>query len=387
MVAGTLAGCGAGDEATEPADPAPAPPSADQRSPFFAVNGNVLFTQLLEGRAPLLESHLAQIAAAPISSVRASLDWRRVEPTDPGGGAHIYNFSSHDTWVAALAEHDLRWDPTILGFPVPPWATDPDAAAACESRSPPAAVADYAAFAAALAERYGRGGSFWQEHPSLPELPVVQYEIWNEPNYGSFWCPAPDPPAYAELLRGSAAAIRAVDPRARIVLGGLAPFPESDSDAAPAYMSLADFVDALTAADQTVPDYVDAVGIHTYGEDATAAFAAVVVARAAIDQAGFEDKPIVLNEAGWPSQGSQGGFTAVEDEATRAGAIAELTERVFAARDGLDIRQFAPYTWVSESADATDQEHWFGLADPATGAPYEAGAAYRDAVERLSSRP
>jgi hypothetical protein len=31
-------------------------------------------------------------------------------------------------------------------------------------------------------QRYGRGGTFWAAHPSLPYKPVTAWEVWNEPN-------------------------------------------------------------------------------------------------------------------------------------------------------------------------------------------------------------
>ena len=38
-----------------------------------------------------------------------------------------------------------------------------------------------AAFVSSFAQQYGRGGTFWSQHPELPYLPVESYEIGNEP--------------------------------------------------------------------------------------------------------------------------------------------------------------------------------------------------------------
>ena len=51
-------------------------------------------------------------------------------------------------------------------------------------------------------------------HPELPALPVVAYEIWNEPNGGWFWLPRPDPARYADMYIRARAAIKGVDPAA-----------------------------------------------------------------------------------------------------------------------------------------------------------------------------
>jgi hypothetical protein len=46
--------------------------------------------------------------------------------------------------------------------------------------------------------------------------------VWNEPNVSLFWRPAPDPRAYALLVRRVSEAMRAVDPAIKIVAGVLA---------------------------------------------------------------------------------------------------------------------------------------------------------------------
>ncbi len=47
------------------------------------------------------------------------------------------------------------------------------------------------------------------------------YEIWNEPNI-DYWNPAPSPEEYGRLYKAVAPAIRAADPSAKIIFGGLA---------------------------------------------------------------------------------------------------------------------------------------------------------------------
>lgn len=81
------------------------------------------------------------------------------------------------------------------------------------------AAADFASFAAALAERYGPGGAFWRARPDLAADPVDTYEIWNEPDVGMFWAPASDPARYADLYLRARDAIKAVDPGARVIVG------------------------------------------------------------------------------------------------------------------------------------------------------------------------
>jgi beta-mannanase len=85
---------------------------------------------------------------------------------------------------------------------------------------PPKDSADYARFAAAVASRYGRGGTFWSQNPALAPRPLQAIEIWNEPWLWGFWRPNPDPQAYAALVRAAAPAIKAAAPQMKVILSG-----------------------------------------------------------------------------------------------------------------------------------------------------------------------
>ena len=61
--------------------------------------------------------------------------------------------------------------------------------------------------------------AFWAAHPELPALPIVRWEIWNEPNLTGYWCPGGEPARYADLFVQAASQIRKADPAARLVLG------------------------------------------------------------------------------------------------------------------------------------------------------------------------
>ena len=84
----------------------------------------------------------------------------------------------------------------------PSWETG-----SSDEHTPPANPNDYAAFVGALAQRFGSR--------------VSAYEIWNEEDSPSWWTGAPNPAAYAQLLQATYPAIKAAEPSATVVLGGL----------------------------------------------------------------------------------------------------------------------------------------------------------------------
>jgi hypothetical protein len=75
----------------------------------------------------------------------------------------------------------------------------------------------YAGWAARVVERYDGDG-----HRDAPGSPrVAAWEIWNEPDMDGTWLPRADPGAYASMLRKAYDAIKAADPTAVVLNGGV----------------------------------------------------------------------------------------------------------------------------------------------------------------------
>jgi hypothetical protein len=304
---------------------------------------------------------LAAMGAAGLSVVRFDARWGVIEPSGTAGGAHRYRWSAYDAIVRSLAQAHLRWYP-VLDYSAP-WAS---------SRPgfpyyAPADPAAFAAFAGALAARYGRGGSFWRSNPRLPAKPVESYEIWNEENGGYFWRPAPDPGGYADLYLAARTAIRAHDPAAQAVVGGLTE------------PGAAEFLSGMLAARPALRGQIDAAGLHPYEQTAQLSAVDVLDLRAALYGLGLGGVPIEITEVGWTTRG-QG---AVSD-ASRAADYRWLTR--WAATCGrCGVTRFLPHTWVTRERAAFDRSDWFGLYHP-SGVPTQAGIAYAQTVRSLSAR-
>src|SRR6185295_11550826 len=71
-----------------------------------------------------------------------------------------------------------------------------------------------------LATRYGPSGTFWKQNPTLPKLPIRDWQIWNEPDATKYWSDQPFVADYTALLKAARVALRGVDPGARTVLAG-----------------------------------------------------------------------------------------------------------------------------------------------------------------------
>ena len=284
---------------------------------------------LLQQPADRWPAVLAQFSAAGMTFVRADASRSGIEAT-PG----VYDFSSTDRLVAALAKASLRWYP-MVGYSSAWSGVSPG-----DLFSRPADPSGYVAFAAALAKRYGTGGSFWGEHPELPALPTTRYEIWNEENAHMFWREqATAPEDYADLYAATRAAIRRVDPTASVVVGGLVE------------MGSVSFISRFFAHRPDLRGKVDAIGYHTYNPSAGDMLSSMSTIRAAIN-AVDPGVPIDITEAGFSTVGMS--------EARRSANLSALVSGV-AAHPKLGVRSLLYFSAMTEYRDPTSWFHWLGL--------------------------
>jgi hypothetical protein len=377
------AGCGGTETPEAPDQLPPGQHPAAVPDGFFGVNGQGLRPLAEDGRLDLLGEQLDRIAAGGIDFIRANIDWTRLEPAAPRHGRHSYEFGGLDAWVNALAERGLRWQLQVVGVPTPQWAATAADAPVCGARAAPARAADVAALSDALARRYGRGGSFWDAHPDLAYEPVTEYELWNEENYGSFWCPIPHPGAYAELADLSARAIHGVDAQAEVVLGGLAGFRDTRVGApgGAAHISSDVFLRHMLVARPELVREIDVVAVHAYGHDPAGVLSTVAFQRRAVDASALRGKPLSVNEVGWYTAGVGPDVTSEE---TRADYMGEVTHDL--AESDCGILSLAPHTWITAETDPANPEDWYGIADPETGEPYPSGVAYIEQVLLFEGR-
>lgn len=363
---------------------APASPRPD----FFGLSAPELYSMSLDGRFSLRDSALDHIEAAGIDTVRTEIGWRDVEPNPPVNGVHTYNWQPLYGHIAALAEHGQSLAPMIMAPPA--WAQPAASAGFCQRRGglDPARVADYATFVSAVAKTLGRDGSYWRwaatYRPDLPQRPITSYEIFNEPNWDPFWCPEIDPETYATALAAAADAIHAVDPQARVSLGGLVVL-EQDQYAGSHLLGMATkrFLERMTAAVPGLGSRIDAVAVHTYWATPAANLRALGLVEGWLDDAGLGDESLVVSEYGWRSGGPAGGLA----EGERAQMIADYTDSLTRlARTDCRIVGIFPHDWITPRVNTADPEHWYGLADPLTGAPLASGVAYADTIDAYENR-
>jgi len=349
VLAGATALAGCGGAAT--------PPAASQRAKFLGANAQFVFLAGSRER----DLQLDAMVRAGVTFVRDDAPWELVEPAAPIAGHHRYSWGVLDGVVEALAQRRLRW------LPIADYSTTWSSISLGRTFAPPARIDDYAAFAAALAARYGPDGAFWREHPSLAAVPVRQIELWNEPNTTIFWPPSPNPAAYAKLFAVASVAIRAANPAVTAVVGGLAPAGDTA------------FLRAMIHALPMVRGLIDAVGLHPYATDARGVQAIVATMRRSLNADGLSEASIVVTEVGWPVRGHSA--ANVVSDATRARDLALALRLV--VQSGCGVSAFAPYAWTTPQRDPSNSEDWYGLYGP-HAIPSRTAIALTDAAARLN---
>jgi len=170
-----------------------------------------------------LRAEFADIAAIGARMLRMDLNWHLVQDAGPDA----FDWSAPDRVVrqARAAGLEILF---VVGS-VPQWARKQPG-----ERSPIADPATYARFLSIAVSRYA-------------PLGIRHWEVWNEPNLDGPW-PRPDAAAYAALLKAAYPAIKAADPAATVISGGLASVVATGPLVGPVkYVSAVDFVRTLYA--------------------------------------------------------------------------------------------------------------------------------------------
>jgi hypothetical protein len=290
---------------------------------------------------------LERMGEGRVGTVRVTLPWAHIDRTAAPGD---YDWSRFDAVVAGASRHGVAVLPTI--YTVPSWVARLDgcpasSGAAC-SISPPRTqigLSLWRSFVAAAVRRYGPEGLFWSLNPALPERPVRNWQVWNEPNSPGFFAPRPDVDAYAALLTAAAEAIRSVDERADVVLGGLYRYPLSGRDGG---IRGTDFLERLYER-PGIEAAFDGVAIHPYAARMSGVKAQVRRMMRVVRAAGDGDARIWITEIGWASGGRSNPLN--RGRRGQAKRLEQAFRWFTAKRDRLGIRLVAWYAWRDMAPD------------------------------------
>jgi hypothetical protein len=193
---------------------APAAGAARKAPPrFMGMN----WDSAIAASSPELQAaQFPRMGSAGVETVRRTFLWAQAQPAE---GDPI-DLSASDSYVALAAARGIEVLPIVIL--APDWARLSPAPVA-----PPRDPTLIQPYIRALVRRYGESGSFWAEHPELPRVPIRYWQFWNEPHLPYQWTLPKDrenqwPQTYVSQLKVFYRTVKETDPRAKVVLAGLA---------------------------------------------------------------------------------------------------------------------------------------------------------------------
>jgi hypothetical protein len=231
---------------------------------------------------------LSLMERSDIQSVRLPMAWPAIEAESPS--VRRPDWAGFDSNVRLAAEHGIRIFPFVDGSP--DWVASGSTVEPVETAWQRWA---WATFLRDAVDRYGPEGSFWEENPDLPFLPVRRWEIWNEENIVTF-ARHPDATRFAKLIRLSGRVLHNADPGSKVIVGGLFGRPLQT----PPNVQSGDFLSQLYRA-RRVKRFFDGVALHPYVSDAGAITAEIENLRRVMRVHHDSSTPIYVTELGWGS--------------------------------------------------------------------------------------
>lgn len=268
-------------------------------------------------------AEFGRITRVGAEAIITEVNWNFIQPHED----QAPNWSRTDRVVLNAAKRGMTVMADVLY--APRWAAvDPGSGA-----SPPKPD-KYAQFLHELIVRYGPNGQFWEFHPELPQLPIRDWQVWNEPPSPGFWSKQPFAKRYVALLKAARFAIKGTDPGARVVLAGLT------------WKSWEDIAKIYKAGGHGL---FDAVSLHPYTKRPIDVPAIVGEVRKVMARYGDAKLPVLITELSWPSAkghpNDHYGYEVTEKE--QASKLAQVLPILARQRVRLHIERVYWFSWLS----------------------------------------
>ncbi len=291
----------------------------------FNPNPNIFGVQMPGNTGPS-SPYYDLMVGSEASWIRVPIAWYLIEPQPLNPSQ--YNWNSADTFTQAARPDNGGMNLIVTISGNPDWAAESRQGPLYE----PIGVNHYVDFIAAAAERYDGDG-----YNDAPGSPVVNYwEIYNEPDRGlgntgpskMGW--GDDGDKYAALLQAIYPVVRAANPNAKIVMGGLA-YDWFEDQGGPHVREFLD--DVLTAGGG---DYFDVMNYHVYPifwrswvyPESPGLLEKTIFIKNKLASYGYPNKPILITEASWHSNDTP---VAPSSPETQARYVVELSTQALAA--------------------------------------------------------
>ena len=305
------------------------PIDGSQDAERFSERFGAADSHLMFHNAATRNGLMGAMSQSGIRWVRVVFAWSDIEPLE---GRWL--FQAADRALASAREHGVKVL-GVLGF-APQWANGGN-----PPNWPPAVehYPDWREYVTAVCGRYAADVSAW--------------EIWNEQNIHAFWQPDPDAAEYVALVGETTPCVRAADPGATVVMGGVAGLGH-------------DYL--LSCLQAGVAQHIDAIAYHPYVETIgppeghapkeSLCRTLVALVRGLVRQHTTKPLEVWITEFGWTTyEREPGGQPPAVDESTQASYLL----RSLINYASTDVDQVFWYCLWDEEDDPGNPEYNYGL--------------------------
>jgi hypothetical protein len=312
-----------------------APASAAAPVDFVGMtSGDVFF-----GSNAYRAKHLGTMHRAQVRLLRQNFDWASIEYR-----RGQYDFSRYDPYVEATARRGIRLLAVLSHAP-----RFHERSGGGRGIAPPRSNDSMGRFAAAVVQRYGPSGTFWEgELAPYREYAIRSYQVWNEPSLRVYWRPRPNARQYGAMLRHVGGVIHREDPDAEVVSAGL---PNSAlRGAVPVTRFIAGMYGSAGRA------AFDTLAVNAYVRDSVGLRGLLRTVRKVMNRRGDRGTPIWVTELGWADRGPRHRF--VVGAQRQASLIRESFRSLRGLRGALRVRGLVWYQWRDQRRPRGTSDEW-----------------------------
>jgi polysaccharide biosynthesis protein PslG len=324
------------------------PAQAAKRQVPFGFFGTVLSSELRQAglSEPALDKQMGLMARSGVEIERVQFNWPTVEPA-----RGFYDWREPDRLVTAAARHHVSILANVWTTPqwVSPHPNDP-----VYYKWPPTDNSAYAEVMRQFVLRYGPRGSFWAQNPSIPRVPIREWQLWNEPMAPWFWARQPWARSFTQLLKAGYRSIHAADHGAKVVAGSLVAVGGALVKPG-GYTQMDGIRDMYRAGAKR---YFDVIAIHPFTNNPSSVsdtidrtLEIVRRVRAQMNRHGDRRKRIILTELTWPAAiGKVPKRTLLGLETNTKGQLARLKavyRQLVRDRRKLGVSETYWYSWAT----------------------------------------
>jgi hypothetical protein len=285
-----------------------------------------------------------RMGAAKVGVMRIILNWSAVDKTAADGDN---DWTGTDAIMLESAKNGIALQPFIFGTPA--WVAQGLDHRSCVSDgcstfppNSPEALAAWQKFVGEAVARYGPGGDFWTLHPEVTPDPITDWQAWNEMNSKTFYAPKPSAKAYVALLKAFSVGVRAQDPSANVILGGMAQLAGSKK-AIPGDEFLTDIYDIKGSS-----KLFDGVAAHPYGATVGKIAASTELFTDVIKQAHDKNVGLWVTEIGAGSK--DGGNSLNKGKKGQADLLTDAYKYFAKVRTKFNVAAVDWFSWQDQQA-------------------------------------